>query len=96
MLMVYGIYKVQYEGLHIICATCGCYGHHTRNCNQKPKELANNGAGKEKSTAVTAKDPKAKDREAIRVSQEVEKISANTTNQAEIMGDVADMVHVNG
>ena len=24
--------KVQYEGLHIICSSCGCYGHYTRNC----------------------------------------------------------------
>jgi hypothetical protein len=27
-------YKVQYEGLHIICAACGCYGHITRNCTK--------------------------------------------------------------
>jgi hypothetical protein len=27
-------YKVQYEGLHIICAACGCYGHVTRNCTK--------------------------------------------------------------
>lgn len=25
-------YKVQYEGLHLICAGCGCYGHLARNC----------------------------------------------------------------
>jgi hypothetical protein len=25
-------YKVQYEGLHIICTNCGCYGHLGRNC----------------------------------------------------------------
>ncbi|CAL0309743.1 unnamed protein product [Lupinus luteus] len=24
-------YKVMYEGLHVICKTCGCYGHVTRN-----------------------------------------------------------------
>ncbi|XP_045792034.1 uncharacterized protein LOC123886793 [Trifolium pratense] len=29
-------YKVQYEGLHMICATCGCYGHITRNCTKVP------------------------------------------------------------
>jgi hypothetical protein len=29
-------YKVQYEGLHIICAACGCYGHVTRNCTKTP------------------------------------------------------------
>jgi hypothetical protein len=27
-------YKVQYEGLHIICGNCGCYGHHTRDCSK--------------------------------------------------------------
>lgn len=28
-------YKVQYEGLHLICTNCGCYGHLGRNCNIK-------------------------------------------------------------
>jgi hypothetical protein len=26
-------YKVQYEGLHLVCTNCGCYGHLGRNCN---------------------------------------------------------------
>lgn len=25
-------YKVQYEGIHLICINCGCYGHLGRNC----------------------------------------------------------------
>ncbi|XP_057431386.1 uncharacterized protein LOC130724214 [Lotus japonicus] len=25
-------YKVEYEGLHVICTTCGCYGHRSRDC----------------------------------------------------------------
>lgn len=25
-------YKVEYEGLHLICASCGCYGHLARSC----------------------------------------------------------------
>lgn len=25
-------HKVAYEGLHVICNSCGCYGHVTRNC----------------------------------------------------------------
>lgn len=29
-------YKVEYEGLHILCGKCGCYGHVTRNCSLKP------------------------------------------------------------
>lgn len=26
-------YKVEYEGLHVLCGKCGCYGHVTRNCS---------------------------------------------------------------
>lgn len=29
-------YKVAYEGLHIICSNCGCYGHLWRNCKSPP------------------------------------------------------------
>ncbi|XP_045792004.1 uncharacterized protein LOC123886756 [Trifolium pratense] len=29
-------YKVQYEGLHLICTNCGCYGHLGRNCLLNP------------------------------------------------------------
>lgn len=29
-------YKVSYEGLHIICSNCGCYGHLGRNCKEPP------------------------------------------------------------
>jgi hypothetical protein len=29
-------YKVQYEGLHLICTSCGCYGHLGRNCSTMP------------------------------------------------------------
>ena len=28
-------YKVEYEGLHIICSNCGCYGHYSRDCHSK-------------------------------------------------------------
>lgn len=28
-------YNVEYEGLHMLCGKCGCYGHVTRNYNQK-------------------------------------------------------------
>jgi hypothetical protein len=27
-------YKVEYEGLHVICTLCGCYGHLSRNCER--------------------------------------------------------------
>jgi hypothetical protein len=29
-------YKVEYEGLHIICSSCGRYGHHARHCTHHP------------------------------------------------------------
>lgn len=29
-------YRVEYEGLHLICANCGCYGHMTRECSKNP------------------------------------------------------------
>lgn len=29
-------YNVEYEGLHIICAQCGCYGHLLKDCPAKP------------------------------------------------------------
>lgn len=32
-------YRIEYEGLHIICSHCGCYGHHSCDCsNPKGKE----------------------------------------------------------
>ncbi|XP_045810073.1 uncharacterized protein LOC123904449 [Trifolium pratense] len=37
-------YKVQYEGLHLICTNCGCYGHLGRKCplsNTVPEVAAN-------------------------------------------------------
>lgn len=32
-------YKVSYEGLHIICSNCGCYGRLGRNCKAPPPEI---------------------------------------------------------
>lgn len=32
-------YKIQYEGLHLICTNCGCYGHLARNCSHKPTNI---------------------------------------------------------
>ena len=31
-------YTIEYEGLHIICSHCGCYGHHSRNCSLPKSE----------------------------------------------------------
>ncbi|XP_057432320.1 uncharacterized protein LOC130725081 [Lotus japonicus] len=29
-------YNIEYEGLHIICTKCGCYGHRSRECTTPP------------------------------------------------------------
>lgn len=42
-------YRVEYEGLHLICAKCGCYGHMTRDC-------ASNSIGNVPSTAQPDKN----------------------------------------
>ncbi|XP_020206144.1 uncharacterized protein LOC109791283 [Cajanus cajan] len=34
-------YKVEYEGLHLICAKCGCYGHLSRDCATLPPNPSN-------------------------------------------------------
>jgi hypothetical protein len=34
-------YQVQYEGLHIICTQCGCYGHVLKDCAVKIKSATN-------------------------------------------------------
>ncbi|KAL6534886.1 hypothetical protein OROGR_013561 [Orobanche gracilis] len=43
-------YNIEYEGLHLLCKTCGCYGHLTRNCTTLPVSGA---------TTVGAKGPAA-------------------------------------
>ncbi|XP_057432779.1 uncharacterized protein LOC130725578 [Lotus japonicus] len=30
-------YNIEYEGLHIICTKCGCYGHRSRECTTPPQ-----------------------------------------------------------
>lgn len=32
-------YTMQYEGIHIICSSCGCYRHHTHDCKKTPDIL---------------------------------------------------------
>ena len=32
-------YTIVYEGLHIICSHCGCYGHHARDCSNFRKNV---------------------------------------------------------
>ncbi|XP_057444266.1 uncharacterized protein LOC130736451 [Lotus japonicus] len=31
-------YNIQYEGLHVICTKCGCYGHRSCECQYQPPE----------------------------------------------------------
>lgn len=36
-------YKIEYEGLHVICSICGCYGHVSRNCSIPPMTIVQEG-----------------------------------------------------
>lgn len=38
-------YNVEYEGLHIICAQCGCYGHLFKDCGFKPEVATKDDGG---------------------------------------------------
>jgi hypothetical protein len=38
-------YQVQYEGLHIICTQCGCYGHVLKDCISKQNKPATEAMG---------------------------------------------------
>ncbi|CAN1191392.1 hypothetical protein LINPERHAP2_LOCUS41033 [Linum perenne] len=29
--------RIEYEGLHVICFSCGCYGHKDETCKQEPE-----------------------------------------------------------
>jgi len=50
-------YKVQYEGLHIICTTCGCYGHLYRDCTEKKNEVTmSNGSGTQQVESIPKSD----------------------------------------
>lgn len=44
-------YNVWYEGFHIICSRCGCYGHHPRDCRKILDNLI-------QSTVPTVEQPK--------------------------------------
>lgn len=35
------IWKVQYEGLHLICFKCGCWGHNAQECASHPNDEVN-------------------------------------------------------
>jgi hypothetical protein len=45
-------YNVQYEGLHIICTQCGCYGHILKDCTAQRKTATD--AAEVASTPITA------------------------------------------
>ena len=48
---------MQYEGLHIIYTTCGCYGHLHRDCTKKKNEVTmSNGSGTQQVEFVPKSD----------------------------------------
>jgi hypothetical protein len=75
-------YKVQYEGLHIICGNCGCYGHHTRDCKKTPAQQPPKGQTQEHQEGGQAGNPGEK---ATVVEQNK---TSNLTSLAAEAGDV--------
>lgn len=65
-------YNVEYEGLHIICAHCGCYGHLLKDCPNKPPMVTT-----EEGTSGVQQQPVG----------ESEKISENPNLVAQYQGD---------
>nr|KYP44952.1 hypothetical protein KK1_033533 [Cajanus cajan] len=51
-------YTVEYEGLHLLCASCGCYGHVLRNCQHAAQsESVANGVGEKETVVQSSGDP---------------------------------------
>src|ERR1044072_8970720 len=46
-------YRVEYEGLHLLCSNCGCYGHLGRNCTKPAVVPVQTTATSGKNTAQT-------------------------------------------
>jgi hypothetical protein len=40
-------YKVEYEGLHLLCLVCGRFGHYSEGCSNKVKHIVDGGSIKE-------------------------------------------------
>lgn len=55
-------FKVEYEGLHLLCKKCGCFGHVSRDCTQPARLMGTQGEQGETQTAggkqAAAADPK--------------------------------------
>jgi hypothetical protein len=54
-------YQVQYEGLHMICTHCGCYGHLMEDCappKQPATEVQDSGRKNEREKKTSEPDPK--------------------------------------
>ncbi|KAF9667294.1 hypothetical protein SADUNF_Sadunf15G0007800 [Salix dunnii] len=50
-------HNVEYEGLHIICNACGCYGHVARNCSSKNNvQMQSQGSAEHDNRKVSAED----------------------------------------
>ncbi|XP_020208554.1 uncharacterized protein LOC109793499 [Cajanus cajan] len=51
-------YNVEYEGLHLLCSSCGCYGHVLRNCPHATRpELTTQGVGEQEVTKQQSGEP---------------------------------------
>jgi hypothetical protein len=83
-------YQVQYEGLHIICTQCGCYGHVLKDCVQiKNKPIAE---------VVTTTSSTTRENTPVtpHQTQPVEKITEENTPNMSYNGDEGDPNFLHG
>jgi hypothetical protein len=51
------MHNMEYEGFHIICSACGCYGHVARNCSSKNNvQMQSQGSAEHDNRKVSAED----------------------------------------
>lgn len=58
-------YRVEYEGLHLICFTCGCYGHRRDQCKEGGQEMPRSEEGGAETGSRAAGDLEAGEIEAV-------------------------------
>lgn len=79
-------YNIEYEGLHLLCAKCGCYGHLARQCTRErvPKPSTQ--------SETTVKEPNEPPTAAVDTQQEVSPTETLETSQT-MMEDATAVKH---
>ncbi|XP_020236520.1 uncharacterized protein LOC109816067 [Cajanus cajan] len=78
-------YNVEYERLHLLCSSCGCYGHVLRNCPHATRpELTSHGVGEQEVTEQQSGEPP---------HSAVSAASMGEESASQVRGDIAPDPH---